>query len=126
MAVTKKLMRMATMHAILHNITMDELAKATVREFNNAHSGDLEVDVAKESGFTLRRKKEAVITNSDIQNAIRDGLLYLAEKNEDDIKDYISDNYEFEYDESVITSSCVADMFDINRNGRLIYIEVDT
>lgn len=125
MKSSKKFIRMATMHAFLQSSDMKELAKATVKEFNAAHSGDIEVDVVKENGFTLRRKKDAMITNSDVQSSIRDAILSIAENNFDDIKDFISENYEFEYDPTIISTSFVADIFDIDRNGRLIYVEMD-
>lgn len=122
---SKKLMRMATMHAFLQTSNMEELAKATAKEFNAAHSGDVEVDSVKENGFTMRRKKDAVITDSDVQNSIRDALIDIIDKNVDDIKDFISENYEFEYDPSIITVGFISDVFDIDRSGRLIYVEVD-
>lgn len=122
---SKKLMRMATMHAFLQTSNMEDLAKATAKEFNAAHSGDIEVDSVKENGFTLRRKKDAVITDSDVQNSICDAIIGIIDKNVDDIKDFINENYEFEYDQSIITPSFISDVFDIDRNGRLIYVEVD-
>ena len=73
----------------------------------------------------MRRKKDAVITDSDVQNSIRDALIDIIDENVDDIKDFISENYEFEYDPSIITAGFISDVFDIDRSGRLIYIEVD-
>jgi len=122
---SKKFMRMTTMHALLQSVTMSDLAKATVEAFNAEHSGDIEVDIVKENGFTLRRKKDATITNTDIQDSIRDAIRSLAKENAEDITDFISENYEFEYDDAIITTGFVSDIFDIDRNGRLIYIEVD-
>ena len=85
---------------------------------------DVDVDSTKKSSFILRNRGKH-ISHGVVVKAMVDTIKELLYDSGEEAMDMMNDE-EVNYDESMVTSRMVEQVFDINlSNGRLIYVESD-
>ena len=125
MKMNKKNMHMAIVHMFFELYSVRDLAERVVDDLDDADRGSVELHSSKQSGFTIRCKKDAEIEDSTIIDTIVDAIADMLDDKEDEAIDFMSDNYEQGYSPDSINKDLVREAFDISHNGRLIIIEID-
>lgn len=125
MKMNKKRRYTAIMCAIVETVGLAELAGASVE----AADGMVELVDTKDSGFRLRVTSGTKMSDSDIKDMLVSAIREICNDNSDEIFDHISDNYDYDVNEldlnKDINEGMIDAMFDIDRDGRIIYIEYD-
>lgn len=106
----------------LHN--MQEIAKGLAEILDKKSDIDVSIYETSDDGFVLRKKKDGTITDNEIISGIRKTIKEMIDDT-DDFEEIISDQYDFDYDKSLITDAYLVDVINIRRSGRLIHIELD-
>lgn len=104
--------------------TMQEIAKGLAEIIDKKSDIDVSIYETSDDGFVLRKKKDGTITDNEIISGIRKTIKDMIDDT-DDFEEIISDQYDFDYDKSLITDAYLADVINIRRSGRLIHIELD-
>ena len=104
--------------------TMQEIAKGLAEILDKKSDIDVSIYETSDDGFVLRKKKDGTITDNEIISGIRKTIKEMIDDT-DDFEEIISDQYDFDYDKSLITDAYLADVINIRRSGRLIHIELD-
>lgn len=104
--------------------TMQEIAKGLAEILDKKSDIDVSIYETSDDGFVLRKKKDGTITDNEIISGIRKTIKDMIDDT-DDFEEIISDQYDFDYDKSLITDAYLADVINIRRSGRLIHIELD-
>ena len=104
--------------------TMQEIAKGLAEILDKKSDIDVSIYETSDDGFVLRKKKDGTITDNEIISGIRKTIKDIIDDT-DDFEEIISDQYDFDYDKSLITDAYLADVINIRRSGRLIHIELD-
>ena len=123
MKMNKKRRNAAIMGAILETVGMQKLAERFVKLANN--SGSTELMDVKESGFKVRTEAGSFTTDGSIIEVLADAMRKLCEKHDEDIRDHISENYDYDYDIKDVDLEMAEDIFEVDRDGRIVYIEYD-
>ena len=120
MKMNKKRRNAAIMGAILETVGMQKLAERFVKLANN--SGSTELMDVKESGFKVRTKDETTITIYGDPKSYAQIQKYLEEQGFEEI------GGEFTYipnDIKDVDLEMAEDIFEVDRDGRIVYIEYD-
>ena len=104
--------------------TMQEIAKGLAEILDKKSDIDVSIYETSDDGFVLRKKKDGTVTDNEIVSGIRKVIKEMIDDT-DDFEEIISDQYDFEYDKSLITDSYLSDVINIRRSGRLVHIELD-
>lgn len=104
--------------------TMQEFAKGLAEILDKKSDIDVSIYETSDDGFVLRKKKDGTITDNEIISGIRKTIKDMIDDT-DDFEEIISDQYDFDYDKSLITDAYLANVINIRRSGRLIHIELD-
>lgn len=104
--------------------TMQEIAKGLAEILDKKSDIDVSIYETSDDGFVLRKKKDGTITDNEIISGIRKTIKEMIDDT-DDFEEIISDQYDFDYDKSLITDAYLVDVINIRRSGRLIHIELD-
>lgn len=104
--------------------TMQEIAKGLAEILDKKSDIDVSIYETSDDGFVLRKKKDGTITDNEIISGIRKTIKDMIDDT-DDFEEIISDQYDFDYDKSLITDAYLTDVINIRRSGRLIHIELD-
>lgn len=120
MKVNKKIMHAAVVHAALELGSIKDLADNVASSLKG-----VEVYNIKNDGFILRQGKNNEIDYDDLTKAITEGICEILDEDLENSMDYIQENYEFIYNSDHISPDYIRELFDYNRNGRLIYVEID-
>lgn len=104
--------------------TMQEIAKGLAEILDKKSDIDVSIYETSDDGFVLRKKKDGTITDNEIISGIRKTIKEMIDGT-DDFEEIISDQYDFDYDKSLITDAYLVDVINIRRSGRLIHIELD-
>lgn len=108
--------------------TTRDLADRMIHLLNKKSDMDLTVYETHSDGIVFRKKRDGVVTDTDIIEATNKAVKWLINQSintDDDIVDEINGNYDFNFDEKDLTDSFFSDILQIRRSGRLIYIEID-
>lgn len=79
----------------------------------------------KSNGFTLRQKPDGKVTDDMLEEAIYEAVSDILTEDIEESTDYISENYDFPFNPDDIHSEHLMELFDVSRDGRLIYVELD-
>ena len=115
----------AVMSAMIMFRSFREIAQNIVASIREISGAEVEVTTAKNLGCMLRMKKDDMINNADLVRAVIKGVRSTASDIGDKYTYYLDDCYDVEYDEKKLNAEFVDRMFDINKNGRIISIELD-
>ena len=99
--------------------SMEGLAERT------AKYADLEVSKVKTNGFVLRKQSGNELTDEMLAKALYEAVTGILESDIEETTDYISENFDFGFNPDDISKDRLIELFDISRDGRLIYIELD-
>lgn len=123
MKMNEKNTRLAVVHTFFNVFNVHQLADAVVDELNRDDGAELHS--AKQSGFTIRCKKDTEVSKDDVRKAIADAMSSMMEESLDEILDIMADNYDIAFELDMVTTDLVKGAFDISHNGRLIIVEID-
>lgn len=119
MKMNRKWMHTAYVKAALDLSSMETIAER-ISEFT-----DTEVTKVKTSGFVLRQTGGDIANNDDLKKGIYKGICDILDDDIAETTEYISENYDIVYNPDDIDMEMLVDLFDIDRDGRLIYVELD-
>lgn len=119
MTMNKKYMHIAYIRTAIKLTSMRDLAERI------SENSATEVSTVKSDGFVLRRKTDVKVSDSDLETAIHDAVYDILTSEIEDSTDHISEHYDFAFDPDAIIASKLMELFDISRDGRLIYVELD-
>lgn len=119
MKMNKKYAHVAYIRTAIALSSMEDLAERISKH------ADLEVSKVKSSGFILRAKSGQEVSDAILQLCIYEGVCDILEDDHAETTDYISENYDFAFDPNDIEQERLASLFEINRDGRLVYMELD-
>ena len=119
MKMNRKYMHVAYVRSAIDLSTMETLA-GRISGF-----AKMEVDKVKSNGFVLRQSTGDPVDISAVHTAVYKGLCDVLDDDIEETTEYISENYDMVYNPDDIDSSKLAELFDISRDGRLFYIELD-
>ena len=125
MKMNKKNMHMAIVHMFFELYSVRDLADRVVDDLDDEDVGSVELHSSKQSGFTIRCKKDTEIENETVVDAIAEAMSDMLDDRDDEAMDFMSDNYEQGFDSDQVNNDLVRETFDISHNGRLIIIEID-
>lgn len=115
----------AIMSALMKFYSIHDLA-VQVEELSDEIVGTgLEVYNCKSDGFVLRRKKDNLVSDADLTKLFIKSLRKMIKDTDDGVESYIFDQYDFEYDEKMIDPDLITYIFDVEKNGRLIVVDID-
>lgn len=115
----------AIMSALMKFYSIHDLA-VQVEELSDEIVGtSLEVYNCKSDGFVLRRKKDNMVSDADLTKLFIKSLRKMIKDTDDGVESYIFDQYDFEYDEKMIDPDLVTYIFDVEKNGRLVVVDID-
>ena len=115
----------AIMSALLKFYSIHDIAKGIEEISSDVIGNELVVYTCKSDGFILRKKKDSIISDADIVKAIVKVLKKLISDEDDGIESYVSEQYDVDMSDSMVCSDMVERIFDIEKNGRMIIIEMD-
>ena len=121
--MNEKNTRLAVVHTFFNIFDVHQLADAVVDELN--HDGGAELHSAKQTGFTVRCKKDTEVSKDDVRKAIINAMSNMMEENLDEVLDLMADNYDIAFELDMVTTDLAKGVFDISHNGRLIIVEID-
>ena len=125
MKMNRKNINLAIVHTFFELYSVRQLAERVVNDLDDQDVGSVELHSSKTSGFTIRCKKDAEIDADLVCAIIADAMGDMLNDMEDEVIDYLADNYDIIYDPALVGKDLVKTVFDINRNGRLLVIEID-
>lgn len=115
----------AIMSALMKFYSIHDLA-VQVEELSDEIVGtSLEVYNCKSDGFVLRRKKDNMVSDADLTKLFIKSLRKMIKDTDDGVESYIFDQYDFEYDEKMIDPDLITYIFDVEKNGRLVVVDID-
>ena len=117
--MNKKYAHVAYIRTAIEIGSMEGLAERT------AKNADLEVSKVKTNGFVLRKRSGADLADEDLAKALYKAVCDVLESDIEETTDYISENFDFSFNPDEIKKEQLIELFDVNRDGRLIYIELD-
>lgn len=115
----------AIMSALMKFYSIRELAERVTELAQSESDVELEVYNCKSDGFILRRKKDVIISDADVIKCFVKAVKSMIKETGDGIESYIFDQYDFEFDNKMVDSDFASRICDIERNGRLLAIELD-
>ena len=115
-AIMSAFMKFYSIHDLAVTISETALKEANV---------ELEVYNCKSDGFVLRRKKDIIVSEADLTQIFIKAIKAMIKEMDDGVESYIFDQYDFEFTKDMINHGFISQIFDIEKNGRLISIEID-
>lgn len=125
MKVNNKLMYSAIARTLFNLYDAEKLGNEVVKRLNNDKSGAVELQTCRSNGFVLRVRKDLSLTDKNLQKVLADATDGLLSDKGDEAVDYMSDTFDLTFDKKYISSGYVQEIFEISRNGRLIYVDAD-
>ncbi|MCM1230047.1 MAG: hypothetical protein NC489_07940 [Ruminococcus flavefaciens] len=119
MKMNKKYAHVAYIRTAIALGSMEDLAERISKY------ADLEISKVKTSGFVLRQTSDYKVSEETLIKSIFEGICDALEVDIEETTDYITENYDFVFNPDDIDKDRLAELFDISRDGRLIYIELD-
>lgn len=125
MKFADKTAHMAALATFIDFFSVEDLAEGSSAYLATANGNRVEVEKVRSNGFTLRRKGDNPLSEESLHEALANTVReYL--HGSDESREYLLDIYDLEWD--VVDNAFhtfAKDVFEINRSGRLIYIEFD-
>lgn len=125
MKVSNKLMYSAIARTLLNLYDAEGLGNEVVKLLNNDKSGAVELQTSRANGFVLRVRKDLSLTDKNLQKVLADATSNLLSDKEDEAVDYMSDTFDLVFDKKYISASYAQEIFEISKNGRLVYVDAD-
>lgn len=125
MKMNRKNINLAIVHAFFELYSVRQLAEHVVNDLDDLDTGSVELHSSKASGFTIRCKKDVEIDVDLVRAIIADAMGDMLNDKEDEVIDYLADNYDIIYDSALVGKDLVKTVFDIDRSGRLLIVEID-
>lgn len=125
MKVNKKLMYNAIAGTLFEIYSSAEIAKTVVSAINEEKPNAVEMNTTRENGFILRCRKDANISDDYLYGVLADVTAELFDDKYDEATDHMSDTFDMNYDSDYASKDYAKEIFEISRNGRLIYVESD-
>ena len=115
----------AIMSALMKFYSVHDLASKIAELAPDVIGSDFDVYNCKSDGFVLRRKKEDVVYDADLTKLFIKSIKELIKETDDGVESYIFDQYDFEVSDKMINHELIDQIFDVDKSGRLISIELD-
>lgn len=115
----------AIMSALMKFYSVHDLASKIAELASDVIGSDFDVYNCKSDGFVLRRKKEDVVYDADLTKLFIKSIKELIKETDDGVESYIFDQYDFELSDKMINHELIDQIFDVDKSGRLISIELD-
>lgn len=112
------------MHAAYIKTALELSSMETIAERISDFAG-MEVSKVKTSGFVLRQTSGGTADNETLKTCIYKGVCDILDDDIEETTDHITENYDMVYNPDEIDQDKLMELFDINRDGRLIYVELD-
>lgn len=125
MKINKKNAHIAVVHTFFELYNTRDLAEAVVKKLKLLGTMDVELQNTKQTGFTIRCKKDAEIDTNKVNKAIASAMDHMLDAKLDEVLDIMSDKYEIVYDSDMVSVGLVESVFDVDQNGRLLTVEID-
>ena len=104
---------------------MSDIAKYVAEEMDHSVSTGIDVYSVRSDGFMLRKKKDITITQNEIFSYFVKSVKKLIKDSDNGVEDYMSDQYDIEYDSKSLNEDFAEYLLNISTSGRIITIEFD-
>ena len=125
MKMNRKNVQRAIVHTFFDLYSVHQLASRVVDELDEKDVGSTELHSVKQSGFTIRCKKDSEVEDSTIHRIIKRAMTDMLDDRSDEAVDSMLDNYDIALDLDDVDTDMIRSIFDISHNGRLIIVEID-
>ena len=115
----------AIMSALMKFYSIHDIAMKVEDLSDDITGTELEVYTCKSDGFVLRRKKDVIVSDADMTKLFIKSIRELIKETDDAMESYIFDQYDFEFNDKMVDVDFASQIFDIEKNGRLITVELD-
>ena len=127
MKVSKDRINAAIAGTLNSLFSMQDLAKMVVKRCNGDFpEGKFELQSSKIDSFSIRQAKGLVVGKPFLHNAVCKAIGSLYLKSQEEFDDHMADEYDIDFDVSMIDDAFVDAVFTLSSNGRILYVEVDS
>lgn len=119
MKMNRKYLHIAVVRSAIELSTMETVAERISK------LAKMEVSKVKSSGFVLRQVSGDAMELSKIKRCIFQGICDVLDDDIVEATEYISEHYDVSFNPDNLDQDVMVDLLDIERDGRLIYVELD-
>lgn len=124
MKKNSKYNQVAIITSVLRIFSMDMIAEM-MQECIDEQNKPLHIIEKKERGMTLKREREADVSEADVMKLMKQAIIKTINSDYDTFVVDISERYEFDFDGDMINIDLLENGINIKKNGNIFYLTVE-